>query len=68
MFLHVINIFSILLDKQSKRISNLDGVIAKVNATTMLEYMDDNVEVPSSSGVVIGSRSPKVNNFHLYST
>jgi hypothetical protein len=55
MFLHVINKSLILLDKQSKRISNLDGVIAEVNASTMLEYMDDNVEVASSLGVVVGS-------------
>jgi len=55
MFLHVINKFLILLNKRSKRTSYLDGVIAKVTASTMLEYMDDNVEVSSSSGVVIGS-------------
>jgi hypothetical protein len=63
MFLHVINKSLILLDKQSKRTSYLDGVIAKVTASTMLEYMDDNVEVSSSSGVVIGSQSPKVKVF-----
>lgn len=63
MFLHVINISFILLDKQSKRTSYLDGVIAKVIASTMLEYMDHNVEVSSSLGVVIGSQSPKVKVF-----
>jgi hypothetical protein len=55
MLLHVIDKFPILFDKQLKRILDLDGVITKVNASTMLEYMDDNVEVPSFSNVVVGS-------------
>jgi hypothetical protein len=68
MFLHVINKSLILFDKQSKKTSNLDGITTEVNTSTMLEYVDDNVEVPSSSSVVVGSRSHEVNSLHLYLT
>jgi hypothetical protein len=55
MLLHVIDKFPILFDKQLKRTLDLDGVIAEVNASTMLEYMDDNVEILSFANVVVGS-------------
>ncbi len=48
-----------------KRSSILDGVIGKVDASTMLECMDDNVEVPLSSDATVGSRYIEGNSLHV---
>jgi hypothetical protein len=54
-----------LFDEQSKRSSILDGVIGEVDALTMFECMDDNVEVPSSSGGIVRSRYIEGSSLHV---
>ncbi len=64
--MHVINKFPILFYEQSKRSSILDGVIkGKVDTLTMLECMDDNIEVFSSSSAIVGSQYIEGSSLHV---